>query len=37
MHHLFELRAFLPQRLCALGFTPDIGLFKFTLNFGQAL
>ncbi len=33
---LLELRTLLPQRLGTLGFVPDIGLFEFALNFGQA-
>jgi hypothetical protein len=34
---VFERRALLAQRLGALGFVPDIRLFEFALNFGQAL
>jgi hypothetical protein len=37
MHHLLELRTFLPERLRALRLIPDIGLFEFALYFGQAL
>ena len=29
-------RTLLPQRLRTLGLVPDIGLFEFALNFGQA-
>ncbi len=33
---LLELRTLLPQRLGALGFVPDVGLFEFALDLGQA-
>jgi hypothetical protein len=32
---LFEARALLTQRLCALWFVPDIGLLELALDLGQ--
>ena len=33
---LFQLRTFLAERLGALGFVPDIGLFELALDFYQS-
>jgi hypothetical protein len=33
---LFQYRTLLPERLRSIGFVPDIGLFEFALNLGQA-
>jgi len=37
MHHLLELRTFLPERLRALRLVPYVRLFEFALYFSQAL
>jgi hypothetical protein len=35
-NYLLQLRALLAKCLGSFGFVPDIGLFEFALNFGQA-
>ena len=34
---LVEQRTFAPQRLCAFGVVPDVGVFEFAFYFFQAL
>jgi len=34
---LFQQRPLLPKRLCAIRLVPNVGLFQFPLDFGQAL
>jgi len=36
VHDRFQAGALLAESLCAIGLVPDVGLFEFALDLGQA-